>query len=165
MPIRLTYGLGFLLIVLLLTISLYLQFFDHFIPCPLCSLQRLAFLLLGIFFLIGMVAGHKRWLALFINSIAFIAACAGLVFSGRQIWLQHFANNTATDCGVSLQYMLEVLPPMEVVQKIFAGSAECTQIGWQFLGLDMAEWSFLWFIFFVGFVLYLFIKNRSNDKA
>jgi len=170
MPIRLTYFFGFLLIVLLLTISIYLQIFDNFIPCPLCTLQRITFVGLGIWFLTGMVFGHKRLAAICINSLAFVTALTGTLLAGRQVWLQHYAASSSGECGVSLQYMVQVLPLTEVMQKIFAGSAECTQIGWQFLSLDMAEWSLVWFIFFILMTLYLFkqiplmAKNKKNKK-
>lgn len=153
------YGLGFILITMLLLTSLYLQFYDGFQPCPLCTLQRIAFLLLGVFYLIGWI--FYRWGVVRIASsvLALLSALAGLGLSGRQVWLQHFPSANGSECGVSLQYMLQVLPINEVVQRIFEGTAECSARGWEFLNLNMAEWSLAWFVFFFLLSAYLCKKR------
>lgn len=159
MAMRKYYGVGFLLVTMLLLTSLYLQFYDGFEPCPLCTLQRFAFVALGIFYLIGLL--FYRWgvLRVFSAVMAFLSSCAGLFLAGRQIWLQHYPSEGGTECGVSLQYMLEALPLNEVAQRVFQGTAECTARGWEFLNLNMAEWSLLWFVFFFLLSVYLFKKR------
>lgn len=161
MTIRRIYLLGFLIITALLSTSLYLQFYDNIMPCPLCSLQRLAFCLLGITFLLGIVFVANKAARLIINCFALIFSLAGLLFAGRQIWLQHFPA-AGNECGVSLQYMMQVLPMNMVIQKVFEGSAECTQRGWEFLSLNMAEWALIWFALFLLVSLYLVWKEIRN---
>lgn len=153
------YALGFAIVAMLLLASLYLQFFEGFQPCPLCTLQRFAFLLLGLFFLLGFVCYRWGFMRIISSVLALASSTAGLFFAGRQIWLQHYPSATGTECGVSLSYMLQVLPINEVAQRIFQGTAECTAKGWEFLTLTMAEWSFLWFVFFFILSAYL-IKKR-----
>lgn len=159
MSIRLTYLIGLLLTCLLLFISIYLQMYDGFIPCPLCTLQRICFIILGIWFLFGIFIHKSQLGRVFINSLAVLTSAMGCALAGRQIWLQHFPNANANECGVSLQYMMKVLSFNELVQKIFTGSAECTQLGWEFLSLSMAEWSLVWFIFFLGLSVWLLRKS------
>ena len=149
MTIRNTYIVAFLVITFLLATGFYLQYVDGFIPCPLCILQRFSFALLWLFFLIGAVLYSKRWLRMSVDVLCVIVSIAGIVFAGRQIYLQKFPSPDGGECGVSIQYMMQVLPITEVLQKIFAGSAECTQRGWEFLYLTMAEWTLLWFIAFL----------------
>ncbi len=155
------YLLGVGLVCLLLGISIYLQLFAGFIPCPLCTLQRLTFGLLGILFLLGIFLHKCRITRTIIHILLTAGSILGILLAGRQIWLQHFPSTGSNECGVSLEYMIQVLPLTEVVQKIVNGSAECTQIGWRFLYLDMAEWSLVWFIFFFLFTLCLFKKRRT----
>jgi disulfide bond formation protein DsbB len=155
---RLTYFIGFVAISVLLLISLYLQIFQGIMPCPLCTLQRFVFILLGVLFLIGLFISQYRG-RLIINCLAFLVSLTGIFFSGRQIWLQRFPTGDNSQCGTSLQYMLQVLPLHKVIQKIFQGSAECAQRGWEFLSLNMAEWAFLWFSLFLGLTIYLFLRQ------
>lgn len=161
MSIRSTYFFGFLVVSLLLATSIYLQVFDGIMPCPLCTLQRFTFALLGLVFLTGIVIATRHWGRVIINFISTLVSSLGLVLAGRQIWLQHFPPGNSSECGVSLQYMMQVLPMNEVLQKILEGSAECTQRGWEFLKLNMAEWAFLWFAGFLILSLYLMYKENK----
>lgn len=162
MTTRIIYFFSFLLTALLLSCSLYLQFFDNIMPCPLCSLQRMVFCILGLLFFFGIFV-HKNYKAKWFLSFACgLFSIIGMILSGRQIWLQHYPSSSANECGVSLQYMVQVLPMNEVIQKIFEGSAECTQRGWEFLSLNMAEWALFWFTIFFGISVYLFIKKTKH---
>jgi disulfide bond formation protein DsbB len=159
MTIRSTYFMGFLAISFLLLTSIYLQIFEGIIPCPLCTLQRLSFGLLGIWFIIGILFHSRRFGRLFINFMCGLTSAMGLFLAGRQVWLQHFPSSNNSECGVSLEYLMQVLPVNQVFQRIFAGSAECSQRGWEFLHLNMAEWALICFALFLVFSLYLFIKE------
>lgn len=161
MSARMIYLIGFFTICLILGGSFYLQFVDGIMPCPLCTFQRFAFLLLGLGFLFGVLVSSRMLGRLIVNIILTISALFGLVFAGRQVWLQHFSNAQNADCGVSLQYMLNILPIDQVIKKVFQGSAECRANGFQFLSLNMAEWSFIWFVLFLFLSVYLFLKERK----
>ncbi len=162
MSTRLTYFLALTLICVLLLISLYLQFFRGFVPCPLCSLQRLCFAAIGLICLGGIFLGGRPLGRFIFPLLTTTLSLLGIVLAGRQVWLQHIAPVDSSECGVSLQYMLQILPLNEVIQKIFAGSAECSQRGWEFLMLDMAEWSLVWFILFLCVGLFLLRKARHQ---
>lgn len=161
---RTIYLSGFLMIALLLLTSLYFQYFQGFMPCPLCTLQRLTFAVLGILFLAGAYLSRGLKSRITINTLSAIFSIIGLFLAGRQVWLQHFAPANGAECGVSLQYMLQVLPLNQAVQKIFAGSAECTQRGWEFLHLNMAEWSLVWFLLFLLMTFCLFMEEIRWKK-
>ena len=133
MSMRLNYLMGFIVVSAILLTSIYFQVFDGIMPCPLCTLQRICFGILGILFLIGIMAYKKYSVRLVINTLCGFFAIFGISLAGRQVWLQHFPSANASECGVSLQYMMQVLPMNEVIQKILTGSAECTQRGWEFL--------------------------------
>ena len=42
---------------------------------------------------------------------------------------------------------------------IFRGSGDCTKIDWTFLGLSIANWSFLCFVFFAVVALVLAVRQ------
>ena len=159
--IRLSYLLGFVAAGILLATSIYLQFYDGFVPCPLCELQRVAFALLGILFFIGLFLYTNSWGRRLTNIFIFITTLAGAFFAGRQIWLQHFPSAN-TECGVSLSYMMKVLSFNELLQKIFEGTAECSQSGWTFMSLNMAEWSLICFSLFLCLICYLCLQKKSS---
>lgn len=162
---RLSYVIGFLIICTLLTTSVYLQFFKGMQPCPLCALQRVCFGLLGIWFALGIVLYARHAWRLTINLLCGITSVLGLFFAGRQIWLQNYPPLNAGECGVSLQYLYKALPFNQLVQKIFEGSAECTERGWEFLHLNMAEWAFTWFVLFILLSAVLLLEEfRWNHK-
>lgn len=164
MSTRLIYFLGFILISGLLGVSVYLQLFQGIQPCALCTLQRLAFALLGMTFLFGSLFAKNRTLQHLVNGLLFIFSGIGIFLAGRQIWLQHFPPADGTECGVSIQYMMQVLPWHEVLQKVIAGSTECTQRGWEFLSLNMAEWALVWFTMMLLTSLYLFVQVCQQRK-
>jgi len=60
--------------------------------------------------------------------------------------------------------MLQVLPVNQALQKIFQGSAECTQRGWEFLHMNMAEWALIWFFLFLLMTFCLFIEEFKWNK-
>lgn len=155
---RFTYLAQFAIISGLLLFSLYLQFYQGVLPCPLCSLQRAAFTLLGISTLLTAVLFNYRWARLLYNSVSLFAAILGGIFAGRQIWLQHFPPASSTECSPSLQYMFHVLPMNELIQKVFSGSAECIDRSWEFLTISMAEWAFVWFVIF-GVIAYILLRK------
>lgn len=164
MTIRSTYLIGLALVTALLGTSFYFQFIEGFIPCPLCTLQRLSFGLLGVLFLLGALVYSYKPLRLIINTLCMLTSILGIFLAGRQIWLQAFPSPDNTECGVSIQYMMQVLPLNEVLQKIFAGSAECTQRGWEFLHLNMAEWTLIWFVGFLILTLCVFAEEFKLTK-
>ncbi len=75
--------IGFIGIVILLLSSLFVQFFMKESPCPLCILQRAAFINIGICLIMNLRYKNRvsHW------AMAILSACAGAVVSIRQILL------------------------------------------------------------------------------
>ena len=148
---RARYFFGFIAIVLLLAGSLYLEYFKGVMPCPLCILQRIDMIVLGILFLIGAAFRLRSCGQIILSSLTGLISLAGIAFAGRQVWLQHHPIDNNADCGVSLSYLMHALPMDQVVTKVLSGTAECAQTGWQFISLSLAEWSLIWFVLFLIF--------------
>ncbi|HVE43972.1 MAG TPA: disulfide bond formation protein B [Gammaproteobacteria bacterium] len=148
MTTRFIYLANTIIIALLLCFGLYLQFYDGIMPCPLCVLQRICFLFLGVVYGAGIFVYRKQLANLIVSRLSACVALLGMFLAGRQVWLQHYPPANPDECGVSLQYMMEMLPMHEVLQKVIAGTAECATRGWDFLSLNMAEWALLWFALF-----------------
>jgi disulfide bond formation protein DsbB len=160
MSIRSAYFLGFIAVCILLLTSIYLQVFDGIMPCPLCTLQRVMFGVVGLLFFIGLLVHARKLPRMIINSLVGFSSLIGMALAGRQVWLQNFPQANSNECEVSLQYMMQVLPWNQLLQKIFAGNTECSKKGvWDFLYLNMAEWALICFGLFLLLTIYLFLKE------
>jgi disulfide bond formation protein DsbB len=130
----------------LLGYGLYLQHALFIDPCPLCVLQRLAFMWIGAVSVLAFIhnpgpAGRWIYTGLFL-----LGSVLGASIAGRHVWLQNLPAEQVPDCGMGLNYMLETMPFTEVLSEVLYGSGECAEIDWSFLGLSMPNWTLLWFI-------------------
>lgn len=146
MTTRLAYGLGFLACAGLLAFAYYLQYFQGQEPCPLCMLQRIAFIDMMIVFGVAALHNPQRRGAIVYSALLFVMSAMGAAIAARHVWLQHLPPDKVPACGPGLEYMLERFPLGDALRKIFAGSGECAEATWRLLGLSIAEWSLLWLV-------------------
>ncbi|MBV8801534.1 MAG: disulfide bond formation protein B [Gammaproteobacteria bacterium] len=151
--VRQGYFFAFLIVLLILGFIFLLQS-QGVIPCPLCLLQRMMLIGLSIIFFIGMIFPFKKRGQFFIGFLGILTSTLGLVFAGRQAWLQHMPPVGNGGCGVSLEYLFNLLPFVDVMKLVWQGGTECSEIGWVFLHLSLAEWSFILFGLFFIFILW-----------
>ena len=144
--LRLGYAAGFVVCAGLIGFALYLQYVKGEDPCPLCMLQRIAFMALGALFLVAALHGPGRTGAAIYAVLLFVVAAAGAAVAGRHVWLQSLPKNMVPECGPGLDYILERFPPGKALDLILRGSGECAEKGWTFLGLTIAGWALVWFI-------------------
>lgn len=145
----------------LIGFGLYLQHARGLEPCPLCILQRYAFVAAGLVALAAAVHGPGRLgQRLYAGLLAAVALC-GLGVAARQVWLQHNPPLVA-ECGPGLEYMLEAFPLTQLLPALFQGSGDCAKVVWSFLGLSIPEWALACFagIMAVGVVSFLMAGRR-----
>lgn len=150
---------GFILCTGLLGFGLYLQHVKGLEPCPLCILQRIAFIALAVTFLVAALHNPRRKGAVFYYVAQFIFAAAGAIVAGRQVWLQTFPSPTAS-CGADLSYMMETLPSDKLLGAIFRGTGDCSEVVWRFLGLSIPAWALLFFVAIAVASIVRVIKTR-----
>jgi disulfide bond formation protein DsbB len=142
--------------------GLYLQHAERLEPCPLCILQRYAFVVSGVIALIAAIHGPGRIGAWIYGFLLMLAAGTGAGIAGRQTWLQHNPPKVL-DCGPDLAYMIDSFPLGEVLPKIFKGEGDCAKVVWKFLGLSIPEWALIWFVaIIVAAVLALMTVQRTR---
>jgi disulfide bond formation protein DsbB len=144
--LRLGFAAGFLACAGLIAFALYLQYFEYEEPCPLCILQRGVYLAMMALFLLAALHGPGRTAAAIYGGLLVAAAATGAAIAGRQVWLQHLPPERVPECGPGLSYLLERYPLPQALGKILAGTGDCAQTGWTFLGLSIAGWSLVWFV-------------------
>ena len=145
----------------LLGYAMYVQYVEFLDPCPLCILQRLAFIWIGIVALLAAIhnpSGKGRWVY---TGLLALGAAVGAILAGRHVWLQSLPPDQVPECGMGLNYMLETMPYAEVLAKVFYGSGECAQIDWTFAGLSMPWWTLIWYI---GLVLATLLVVALADR-
>jgi disulfide bond formation protein DsbB len=161
---RLGYTLGFFACAGLLGFAYYLQYYEYQDPCPLCILQRLAFMALAAIFLVAAVHGPGRTGAIVYGGLLVVAASIGAAIAVRHVWLQNLPRDRIPECGPGLEYMLKKLPLTQALEKILSGSGESAEVGWSFLGLSIAGWSLAWFVLFGGFAMYLALLAMRRTR-
>ena len=160
------FAAGFLGCAGLLAFALYLQHYEYQNPCPLCILQRIAFIAIGIVCLIGAIHGPRRVGAWVYSGLIFIAAALGISVAARHVWLQHLPKDRVPECGPGLEYMLNRFPLSQALEKIFRGSGECAEVGWTMMKLSIAEWSLVWLILMAAYAIAVgMIVNKRRSAA
>ena len=145
-PRRPAYLLGAATCAALMAWALWLQYGLGLDPCPLCSLQRLAVIAIGVVFLIAGIHNPARLSALIYAWLTVIIGLFGAAAAIRQVWVQSLPKGEVPECGMGLNYMLESMPLADVLLKVFKGSGECAEIGWTFLDLAIPAWTLVFFV-------------------
>jgi disulfide bond formation protein DsbB len=156
---RMAYFLGALVCAGLMGWALWLQYGLGLDPCPLCSLQRLTVITLGVIFLIAGIHNPRRGGAIFYALLTLAVGAFGIVTAARHVWIQALPKGEVPSCGMGLNYMLETLPLTDVLSKVFKGSGECAETAWTFLGLAIPSWTF---VFFVAMIVSAFTLARRD---
>ena len=138
--------LGFAICAGLMGFALYAQHVLQLAPCPLCVLQRVAVIALGVIALAAALhnpAGWGRWVY---AALVFLAGGSGLGIAGWHWRLQNLPPSDVPACGPGLDYMLDNFPLGEALSMVFKGSGECAEVVWSFLGLSMPAWVAVWML-------------------
>ncbi|TGN38060.1 disulfide bond formation protein B [Marinobacter confluentis] len=164
MSSRLVFFLVFLLCAGLLGVAFYMEHVMGLEPCPLCWLQRFGFMAAGIVSLLAALHGPGAVGTRIYGFLMVVGAGAGLAVAGRQLWLQSLPADQVPACGPSVDYMLDVLPWMEVLTTALRGTGDCAEVTWRFLGLSIPGWTAVFFTLVIVIGLILMLRTpRSKD--
>jgi len=162
--VRALFALVFVVCAGLLGVAFYMEHVMGLEPCPLCWLQRFGFMGVGLVSLVAALHGPKS-LGVRVYGILLVAtAGAGLGVAGRQLWLQSLPPDQVPACGPSVDYMLEVLPFMDVLTTALKGTGDCAAVVWRFLGLSIPGWSAVFFALLVILGL-IMLFHRGSPKT
>ncbi|RBP31926.1 thiol:disulfide interchange protein DsbB [Marinobacter pelagius] len=161
---RWVFAVVFLVCAGLLGVAFYMEHVMGLEPCPLCWLQRFGFMGAGLVSLLAFLHGPTGWGVRVYGFLLALTAGTGLGIAGRQLWLQSLPADQVPACGPSVDYMLEVLPWMEVLTTALRGTGDCAAVVWRFLGLSIPGWTA---VFFSGLVLVglFFLFRRPQSRS
>ncbi|HYW57313.1 MAG TPA: disulfide bond formation protein B [Polaromonas sp.] len=159
---RRVFGLVCVACLAMLAFGLYLQHVVGLEPCPMCIVQRYALILVALS--CGLTAITKRGALLLTGALVTLLFSAfGAFVAARQSFLQWYPPEVAS-CGRDFYGMIETFPLKRAIPMIFKGSGDCTKIDWTFLGLSIANWSFLCFVA-IALVMLALLVSRSRKPA
>jgi disulfide bond formation protein DsbB len=162
--IRQLFLLMFLACMSLLGAAYYFEYVMYLEPCPLCVMQRIAVLLVGLVSLSGFILGLEGIKQKMHSVLLFVTASFGLFVAGRHIWIQSLPADQVPTCGPSLDYMVDTLPWAEVLTIMLRGNGNCAEAHWSFIGLSMPTWVLVWFVGFMIVSIILFVTGNKKSN-
>lgn len=129
-------------------------------PCHLCNFQRFIYMLLAVFAACGALI--PRWRKLW-SGLLFLSALGGVGAAAQQSWMQ-YAPEQAIECGFGDPTLVEQLVNWLGTQwpQMFMVTGFCTAKEWIFLGLSLANWSGVCFLFLSLVALWLFFRQDKT---
>jgi disulfide bond formation protein DsbB len=128
-----------------------------FLPCPLCILQRIGYIGVAIScFLAAEISPLKKLFHLF----AVISAGFGAVIAGKQVWLLSYPESS---CGIDpLEVWINQFQLVQGLPWLFKADGICSTKLPAILGLQVPEWSLLWFCVLLLLLVVTFFKRSKN---
>ena len=131
---------GFLICAAMMAFAVYSQHVLLLDPCPLCIMQRVAVILLGIVFLAAAIHDPERFGISVYAVLSGVVAIVGASIDGWHVRLQNLPADEVPGCGPGLDYIMDNFPLQDALGLIFKGSGECAEVAWRLLGLSMPVW-------------------------
>lgn len=157
--------LGFSGCIAALGFALYLQYVVQLEPCPLCILQRMAMIALGLIFLLAALHHPRTTGQRIYGLFKLLALAGGLAVAGRHVWLQTLPADQVPSCGPGYDYLMENFPLSKALSVIFHGSGECAKIDWTLLGITLPQMTLAAFALLLLWELYLQYKASHVNKS
>lgn len=161
---RTLYAAVFVVSTALIAFALYLQHAQALEPCPMCILQRYAFIAIAAVALVAAIHSPRGTALVVYSGLVALFALTGAGIAARHAWLQHFPVKSFS-CGADLGYLLNTFPLAKALPAIFSGTGECSKVDWRLLGLSIPEWALVWFIIFAAIAAFAAVKLRAKRNS
>ena len=112
-------------------------------PCPWCVLQRLIFLVIALFGLIGLLLSRLAWGRRLTGSLSLLGAASGIAAA---LWL-YFVASSSTSCNLTLaDRIVSGLGLDERLPEVFEARASCADAAVKMLGVAYPLWALALFV-------------------
>lgn len=147
-------GTGFFCFVSGVILSNY----AHLAACPLCILQRMAYLMIGVVGISALAFFRNRRGHTLAALLMALTAGIGAFVAGYQSWLQHHPE--APSCAASSPWWENfVYWAGEHAPYFFLSSGMCSDPGFVLFGLSIAEYSLIIFSGLAGLAVFLVTRK------
>lgn len=153
----------FLLIAVLsfamLGAALYFQYVEGYQPCPLCIMQRFAFVGIGLFSLLAALAQNTRTLW---QGLGMLSGVAGIAVAGYHVSL---LLNPKSSCGIDpLENWVNALPTARLLPQVFYSDGLCTAPLPPLFGISIPGWSLIWLVILTVTLAVGLIRREKNYR-
>ena len=131
-------------------------------PCNLCILQKYSAQAVFFIFLIKMIVPKFKFI---FDILGLLALSFGISAGGRQIYLQNLSELPSGGfCDTPFYILFGTNSFFEALSKVFQGSQKCAEESWSLFGLNIAEWSTIFFASMISLMLirYLLIILKGH---
>lgn len=156
------HGLVSLLAFALLAVAFYMEYQMGLEPCPLCMLQRIVFLCVGLVSLTSALTNSqaaRRFLSWIVVALSLIGGALAI----RHLYLQQLPEDQLPACLPGLSYMFDVFPWQDIMQAMIMGTGECGDVVWTFLSISIPGWTLV--AFAVMAVINIIIALQAKKKT
>ncbi len=131
----------------------YLQAKLGQLPCPMCVIQRIIFIILAIIALIAAAHRPRGVGRRVYDALLALFALAGIGESGWQVWLTYHPQ--LAECGISAEEkFLNALPIAQWWPSMFEANGDCASVTWTLFGLSVPELSLIAFVVMLALTAY-----------
>jgi disulfide bond formation protein DsbB len=157
------HGLVALVSFALLGVAFYMEYQMGLEPCPLCMLQRIVFLSVGVVSLLSFLTGSYS-ARRFFSWVVVILSLAGAALAVRHLYLQSLPEDQLPACLPGLSYMFDVFPWQEIMQAMIMGTGECGDVVWTFLNISIPGWTLVAFacMALINIVIALTVRKKTS---
>lgn len=139
----------------------YLEKTLFLMPCPLCMMQRVAFVLIGIFFMLEAICWPRRPLAAFILRIGkYLSVFFGIGLAARHLYIQSLPPGQTPACGFDFWGTLSHNGFWGGIWQSMQGTGECATPD-KFLGFTIPMWSMA--AFFILLIIAILCTRRKDE--
>lgn len=144
----------------LVAVALYFQIVERMLPCPLCVIQRYAFIIVALGCLVALGNSNQR--RKFGTSLALYGSLTGAGVAAHQLYV---IAHPDISCGIDpLQTTVNNLPFAHWLPAVFAAEGMCGTPYDPILGLSIPQWSLTWFVLFTVVLLLVLFKGKTGPR-
>jgi disulfide bond formation protein DsbB len=149
-----------LICLALLLVALYLQLVEKMLPCPLCVMQRYAFIGIGLSCVIALILPRAVRRVGF--ALGFGSALFGIGSAAYHLWVLAYPE---IKCGIDpLETGLNKIILADVLPVLLKADGLCDTPYPPILGLSIPAWAMIWFLIFALVLgVLLFSKKKARE--
>ena len=129
-------------------------------PCPLCMMQRLAFVLCGFAFLFEAIFWQQKKALLVGKTIRVLSLFFGIGLAARHIYIQNLPSDQVPACGLDFYGLMNKNSLFDGLWQAMQGSGDCATKD-LFWGLSLPIWAL---ILFLGLLFFSIIFPSGKSK-
>ncbi len=147
----------------LIATAYYMEYVMYLDPCPLCMVQRIAVILVGLSCLAAFLHNPKRRGRTVYSIVQLTFCVGGAAASGRHVWLQHAPSDKIPECFPGIETIFARNPFFDALAIVFGGTGECAEIAWTFVGLSIPAWTLIAFVCFAFIATFQFLRQLKTN--